>query len=857
MNVRQAVSLKDFETVWRLTHDVYVREGYADPRPEGILRHYPRHDLIDETIVLMAESEPGTLLGSISLTVDGPRGLPMDEDFKDEIDRFRAHCSGEDKKLGAYWRFVAQHSLEHETSVALQLIGASVEFGRRVPLDEILYIVNPKHVGFYRRLLSLEPIGKTRGSHSVKGAPAVLLHGDRAHVLAAWARVQMRRPSPRQVAPDQSAPITIVEAVAGRRGNPAPHERPAAERTAACIRGAPLERKPMPAAPLPATDFPDPTWPNLRTRRPISINNSLVQGICNYSCQLCGVNKPHFAGPKGFQSRHVTSVLLARVKEASRAGIHVRYIANAGDGEPTLHPEFQNRMAMFGDLIRNWDVAGAEPPEVSVVTNGTQLMEPDILETFTANPLTLIISFPTPVPEAYGEIMTGHPEQGTALLEKVTPGIEAAMKLRAHGRIRRLYFHISPPDREIVRRDFAQTVEFLTRLSARAGLKDLEMTLFPATANRSGLVRSLVTGTDLYKDFFREYQGKTVNGVTVRLTIVLKRFFYSLGEIADLVSAFEFPCLWNANFFITHQGDSICCNDQAVRNPQGNIQAISLCALLQQKENRQAAAICTDCNQRPDRMRGSWSAVLFSAVVVLRMVLRKATGGGRAVPALAHEAPQPQRWLAALQVVLTMLVLAAVPGNGLKLAAFVLLWSVTFWPLRKMELVAYLSICGLFSLMDVWATGHGLFAFTQPDIAGLPVFEFFVWGFFVLNARRFVGGPTPPFQGTIVMPLALLFAMPFVLHLASNLLFGSTLVVLAALVFFFHDHWDLRCLVYWVLVGAGIEILGVRTGQWHYPDAPWGGVPPWFITMWGGVGLLSRRLVWPMAELWNRKTGHH
>jgi mRNA-degrading endonuclease RelE of RelBE toxin-antitoxin system len=149
--------------------------------------------------------------------------------------------------------------------------------------------------------------------------------------------------------------------------------------------------------------FLDPALQNLRTRRPISINNSLVHGICNYSCKLCGVNKPHFRGPKGFQSRQVTKGLLQRVKEAARAGIQVRYIANAGDGEPTLHPEFKEQMAMFGDLIRNWDVIGMEPPEVSVVTNGARLLEPGVLETFTANPLTLIISFPTPDPEGYGE----------------------------------------------------------------------------------------------------------------------------------------------------------------------------------------------------------------------------------------------------------------------------------------------------------------------------------------------------------------------------------------------------------------------------------------------------------------------
>ena len=88
----------------------------------------------------------------------------------------------------------------------------------------------------------------------------------------------------------------------------------------------------------------------MKTRRPISINNSLAHGICNYSCRLCSVNKKNYRGPKAFQPRAVTEALIHRIEETAAAGIHVRYVANAGDGEPTLHPEFHERMAMFGAM---------------------------------------------------------------------------------------------------------------------------------------------------------------------------------------------------------------------------------------------------------------------------------------------------------------------------------------------------------------------------------------------------------------------------------------------------------------------------------------------------------------------------
>jgi hypothetical protein len=358
----------------------------------------------------------------------------------------------------------------------------------------------------------------------------------------------------------------------------------------------------------------------MRTRRPISINNSLAHGICNYSCRLCGVNKPAYCGPRQFQDRAVTAGLIERVKEAAAAGIRVRYIANAGDGEPTLHPEFCERMGLFGEMLREWD-APSPAPEVSVVTNGSRLLLPGVLESFVENRLSMIVSFPTPEAEAYGEVMTGDPKRGAELLARVVPAVEAAMRLRAEGRLARLYFHISPPEREIVRRDFSKTVDFLTGLARSAGLGEITLVMFPATANRAGTVRNRISGTDMYRDFFRRYDGKKVNGVTVRMMLVLDRFFTGIGEIADLVRAFRFPCIWNASFFIAADGSSICCNDQAVSDPQGNVQLDSLEGLMRAKERQLPGSTCAGCDQRPEKMAGSPSVGFFALAARARLAL--------------------------------------------------------------------------------------------------------------------------------------------------------------------------------------------------------------------------------------------
>lgn len=359
----------------------------------------------------------------------------------------------------------------------------------------------------------------------------------------------------------------------------------------------------------------------MKTRRPISINNSLAHGICNYSCRLCGINKNGYDGPREFQPYIVTKTLIQRVLKSAESGIHVRYIANSGDGEATLHPEFDQRMRMFGDMLREWNISAVPPPEVSVVTNGLRLNIPGIMDPFLFNNISLIISLPTVKPESYGLIMMGDGNGGEALLSKVLPGVEKAMEFRAKGQLSKLLFHISPPEIEIIRHDFPETIDYLTRLARGKGLGEIELVLFPATSNRSGLIRNTVVKVDMYKDLFRRYNGHSVNGVNIRMQLVLKRFFKNTGEIADLVRSFKFPCLWNANFFIAADGSSICCNDQSVRNPLGNILHDSIDTMMQYKETYTPGRICAGCNQSPQRLKGSAEAVLFSLISRFRIWL--------------------------------------------------------------------------------------------------------------------------------------------------------------------------------------------------------------------------------------------
>ncbi len=184
------------ERVWRLTHDEYVRMGYARPQPNGLLQHFEL-DGIDETTVWLAEDKDEKILGTISLTADGPAGLHVDEDFKDVADYVRQECRLAGINLAAAWRIVTRSEYHHQMPLSMGLISAVVDAVRRRPYQVTLYTFNPRHEKFYRKMLGFETIAGPRPSPAVQDAPAILMRGDLEKVDRAWGRVERRRSSAR------------------------------------------------------------------------------------------------------------------------------------------------------------------------------------------------------------------------------------------------------------------------------------------------------------------------------------------------------------------------------------------------------------------------------------------------------------------------------------------------------------------------------------------------------------------------------------------------------------------------------------------------------------------------------------
>lgn len=355
----------------------------------------------------------------------------------------------------------------------------------------------------------------------------------------------------------------------------------------------------------------------MNTKRPINMNISLVHGICNMNCKTCGVNKPSFKGPKAYQHAEVTRKITERIREAAGDGIYIRYIAISGDGEPTLHPEFEKRMNTFGNLLKNWNSKKILPPEIAVVSNGLNLTQKNILANIANNDISLKISFPTANPSHYGEVMTGSALNGQSLINQTVTSVHMAMEMAREGKLKSLSFHISPPDKYTYL-DFPETIEFLAGLASQHRLSKLKLVIFPVIANRTGLVKGLPNRLNDFKNYFKMFNKKRVKGVLIEMVSVLKIFYWNIKEIGDVLKSFYYPCIWNGNIFLSPFGDSCCVNDQNISEPLGNVCDNSILEIMEMKEQLYKYKMCDGCNQKPENLNLNAFFRLYGIVVKIK-----------------------------------------------------------------------------------------------------------------------------------------------------------------------------------------------------------------------------------------------
>jgi len=162
IEVSPAESAADLDLVYKLTHDAWVDEGLIEPRPSGRMIRHPELDNNEKTIVLLARDENGTCIGTNSITMDSPLGLPMDHGLKDQVDSVRAQLG----TIAGSWRIATAPVCRSRVSVLSALIIKTIDIAESWEVDSCLFLFAMRHERIYQKLIGARTICHRPGFYS-------------------------------------------------------------------------------------------------------------------------------------------------------------------------------------------------------------------------------------------------------------------------------------------------------------------------------------------------------------------------------------------------------------------------------------------------------------------------------------------------------------------------------------------------------------------------------------------------------------------------------------------------------------------------------------------------------------------
>jgi hypothetical protein len=127
----------------------------------------------DPNRITLVAYQNDKVAGTVTLGLDSPAGLVVDELYKAEVDKLRA----QGRKVAELTKLAVDESRASKSVLAaLSHIAFIYAFHIHKYTDFVIE-VNPRHVFFYKRMLGYNQIGEEKMCPRV-GAPAVLLHID-------------------------------------------------------------------------------------------------------------------------------------------------------------------------------------------------------------------------------------------------------------------------------------------------------------------------------------------------------------------------------------------------------------------------------------------------------------------------------------------------------------------------------------------------------------------------------------------------------------------------------------------------------------------------------------------------------
>lgn len=184
---RPASSEKDLEKAYGLVYREYLARGYCEENPLGM--HYNVFSILPDSRTFLLEKDD-MLLGTISLAIDSPCGLPMESLFPEEIAKLRK--SG--RRLAEVTLLALNKDCFPKKTFTLtdfqkltgsfRLFKTMFDYARLLAgVTDLVMTMHPKHKELYH-YLKFETIGPVKSYKGACGKPALPMHMDIVEVLS-------------------------------------------------------------------------------------------------------------------------------------------------------------------------------------------------------------------------------------------------------------------------------------------------------------------------------------------------------------------------------------------------------------------------------------------------------------------------------------------------------------------------------------------------------------------------------------------------------------------------------------------------------------------------------------------------
>jgi hypothetical protein len=171
--IRVARTERDYEHAFRLVHAAYVTQG-VQPLDRWDVRVTEQHVLPETTVLVAYEDE--RFVGTMTVTLDSPAGLPAQHDYPQAIEERRA-MGRRLAELGSF--AIVRRCRGSGVAQLLSMAAARIAF-RLQGADELVCGMTPSAFAFYRAVWGFQALGEpVRHSELVTPTVGIALPRDR------------------------------------------------------------------------------------------------------------------------------------------------------------------------------------------------------------------------------------------------------------------------------------------------------------------------------------------------------------------------------------------------------------------------------------------------------------------------------------------------------------------------------------------------------------------------------------------------------------------------------------------------------------------------------------------------------